>query len=393
MQKLGILGGTFDPIHEGHLALGRAALRLCGLDGIVLLPMARPAHREADASPADRMSMCRLAIAREPQFLLSHAGLASGVKYTLDTLGPLRREFPGASFTFIIGADKLPSLPYWYEADKLFSQVDFLCFPRGGVDSGEAVEKARAAGAKITLLTDFSTPYSASMIRAQTAAYEDAPGLHPDVLAYMANRGLYQTDFVPRIKNMMNPRRFQHTLGVRAEAVRLAGLHHVPVQRSALAAILHDCAKGMPVKDMSRIAAENHLMEDEAMLSSGPMMHGPVGAYLAKTQFGIQDEGVLDAIRSHTIGRPGMTMLEMCLFVADATEENREDYEGLRELRYLSDRSLPAAVLLSIQLTQRYLERTHRPFYPIVFKTMDYLKSILTENEKRLLLDLDMITF
>ena len=391
MQKLGVLGGTFDPIHEGHLALGRAALRQCGLDRIVLLPMARPAHREADASAADRLAMCRLAVSDEPSFLISQAGMASGVKYTLDTLGPLRREFPGAAFQFIIGADKLPSLPYWYEADKLFAQADFVCFPRGGVATEEAMEKARAAGARITCLTDFSTPYSACMVRLLTGQYQDAPGLDKKVLCYMAERGLYQTDYLPRIKSMMNPRRFQHTLGVRKEAVRLAALHGVPIQRSALAAILHDCAKGMAVKEMCRIAQENHLMDDENMLSSGAMMHGPVGAYIAKTEFGVKDEGVLDAIRSHTIGRPGMTKMEMCLFVADATEENREEYEGLHALRYLADRSLPAAVLLSIQLTQKYLERTHRPFYPIVFETMDYLKSIMTENEKRLLLDMPQI--
>ena len=392
MQKLGILGGTFDPIHEGHLALGRAALRCHGLDGIVFLPMARPAHREAEASAADRMSMCRLAVSGEPSFLISSAGMASGVKYALDTLGPLHREFPHAAFTYIIGADKLPGLPYWYGADKLFSQADFLCFPRIGVSTDGAVQKAREAGARVTLLPDFSTPYSASVIRMETARYEDAPGLNLEVLCYMAERGLYQQDFLPRVKTMMNPRRFLHTLGVRKEAVRLARLHRVPVQRAALAAVLHDCAKGMPVKEMNRIAVENGLMDDPAMLSSGAMMHGPVGAYLARTQFGIRDEGVLNAIRSHTIGRPGMSMLEMCLFVADATEENREDYEGLRELRYLSDRSLPAAVLLSIQLTQQFLERTHRPFYPIVFETMDYLRSIMTENEKRLLLDIDIIS-
>ncbi|MBR6185743.1 MAG: bis(5'-nucleosyl)-tetraphosphatase (symmetrical) YqeK [Clostridia bacterium] len=390
MQKLGILGGTFDPIHEGHLALGRAALSAGGLDRIILMPMARPAHREADASAADRLSMCRIAAADEPSFLVSNAGMSSGVKYTLDTLGPLRREFPGALLTFIIGADKLTALPYWYGAEKLFSQVDFLCFPRGGISTDEALAKARAAGVCVKMLSGYATPYSASLIRAQTAQYEDAPGLAPNVLAYMAQRGLYQTDYLPRIRTMMNPRRFQHTLGVRKEAVRLALLHEVPVQRAALAAILHDCAKGMSVKEMNRIAEENHLMEDPAMLSSGPMMHGPVGAYIAKTQFGVRDEGVLDAIRSHTIGRPGMSKLEMCLFVADATEEYREEYEGLKELRYLADRSLPAAVLLSIQLTQRYLERTNRPFYPIVFETMNYLKSILTEREKRLLTDIDI---
>ena len=385
MVKLGVLGGTFDPIHEGHMALCREALQKGGVDGVVLLPMARPAHREADVSAADRLKMCEIAVQNEPSFHVSLAGMASGVRYTTDTLGPLRKEFPGASFTFIIGADKLPSLPYWYEAEKLFSQVDFLCFPRGGVSTEETLKKAEAAGARISLLPEFQTPYSASMIRAQTAQYQDAPGLNEKVLCYMAERGFYQEDLLPRLRGMMNPRRFQHTLGVRKEAVRLASIHHAAIQKAALAAILHDCAKGMPVKDMARIAKGNHLMADENMLSSGAMMHGPVGAYLAKTEFGVKDEDILNAIRSHTIGRPGMTKLEMCLFVADATEENREDYNGLKELRYLADYSLPAAVFRSIQLTQEYLEKTHRPFYPIVFDTMRYLENMMTEKEKRLL--------
>ena len=85
-----------------------------------------------------------------------------------------------------------------------------------------------------------SIPYSATMIRLETAQYQDAPGLKGDVLRYMAERGLYQKDDLPKLKTMMNPRRFQHTLGVRKEAVRLALIHHLPVQKIALAALLHD---------------------------------------------------------------------------------------------------------------------------------------------------------
>ena len=235
MQKLGVLGGTFDPIHAGHIALAREALRSGGLDGVIFLPMARPAHREADAKAADRLSMCRLAVEDEKRLLLSQAGMAAGVKYTWDTVAPLRREFPGAELVFLIGADKLVSLPYWYQADKLFAQCGFLCFARSGVAAGEALEKARQAGARIEMMPEFRTPYSASMIRLQTAQYQDAPGLNPKVLAFMAQHGLYQPDFVPKLKTMMNPHRFQHTLGVRKEAVRLAGIHGLPVQKAALA--------------------------------------------------------------------------------------------------------------------------------------------------------------
>lgn len=385
MQRLGVLGGTFDPVHEGHLALARSAVRLGGLDGVVLLPMGRPAHREAEASAEDRLQMCRLAIAGEKTVALSLAGVGSGVRFTTDTLGPLRREYPGARFTLILGADKLPSLPYWHDRDRLFSQCDFLCFPRSGVSTQEAVARARSAGARVEVLDVEDITISASMIRACTAHYQDAPGLNRRVLCYMAERGLYQTDYLPKLKTMMNPRRFQHTLGVRREAVRLADIHGAPIQRSALAALLHDCAKGMPVKEMDRIARQQRLIDDENMYGSGAMLHGPVGAYLAETVFGVRDGEILNAIRGHTIGRVGMTKLELCVFVADATEEGREEYEGLEAIRFLADRSLPAAALKSMALTQKYLKETGRPFFPAANRAKAYLESILTSDEKALL--------
>ena len=384
MRKLGILGGTFDPIHEGHMALARAALRQGGVDQVVLLPMARPAHREADASGADRMAMCRLAVQEEEKLLVSQAGMASGIRFTQDTLSPLRKEFPHAQFTLIIGADKLPSLPYWYEADKLFAQCDFLCFSRSGVATAEAFEKARAAGARVTLLPEFHTPYSASMIRTQTAQYQDAPGLNRQVLCYMAEHGLYQPDFIPKLKGMMNPHRFQHTLGVRKEAVRLASLHGLPVQRAALAGLLHDCAKGMNLKDMQTIAREHQLADNEEVMASTALLHAPVGAYLAQMEFGIRDADVLNAIRSHTVGRVGMSKLEMCIFIADATEEGREEYDGLKELRRLADLSLHVAVYRSLQLTQEYILKSGRTFNPTSLDTMAYLKGLMTSEEKRL---------
>ena len=385
MRRLGILGGTFDPVHAGHIELARETMRQEGLDGVVLLPMGRPAHREADTPAEDRLAMCRLSVESEEGLTVSRAGMLPNVRTTVDTLAPLRREFPDAKLIMIIGADKLISLPYWRDSDKLFSQCDLVCYPRAGVSVREAMERVRNAGAGIRLIETSCTPYSASLIRAQISAYEDAPGLNQSVLCYIAEHGLYQRDFLPQLRQMMNPRRFQHTLGVRKEAVRLAALHHIPIQRSALAGILHDCAKGMPVSEMARIAEENHLVDDPNMLSSGAMLHGPVGAWLAQKQFGIRDEEVLYAIRSHTIGRPHMSMMELCIFVADATEENREEYEGLSEIRVLAQDSLPAAALLSMRLTQDYLKRTNKPFFPAAFETIRYLESILSPTEQKLL--------
>ena len=377
MKRLGVLGGTFDPIHLGHIALAKQAMQYAKLDHVLIVPMARPAHREAEATVEQRLDMCRLAIEDQPGLLLSRAGVIGSSRYTTDTLNILRREYPDAAFSFILGADKLPSLPYWHEADKLFAQCDFLCFSRPGVAEGEALEKARDAGARIAFFPSPGLPYSSTMIRALSSRYEDAQGVPEKVLAYMAENGLYQQDFLPKLREMMNPRRFKHTLGVRKEAVRLARIHHLPLQKAALAGLLHDCAKGMPLPDMARLARENQLVSDEEMLSSGAMLHGPVGAYVAEKRFGIRDEEVLYAIRSHTIGRPGMSLMEICIFVADATEEGREDYEGLEKIRALADVSLPAAALQSLRNTQEYVEKSGRPFFSIAKETARYLETLL----------------
>ncbi|MBE5786388.1 MAG: nicotinate (nicotinamide) nucleotide adenylyltransferase [Clostridiales bacterium] len=380
MRKVGVLGGTFDPIHEGHLYLVRQALSLAGLDEAVILPMARPAHRETDASAEDRLNMCRLALEGETRISLSEAGMQPSVRYTADTLPYLSKEFPDACFSLILGADKLPSLPYWRDADKLFARCEILCFPRSGVSTREAMEKVQAAGGRVRMLPTECPPWSSTLIRAAAARYEDAPGLPLSVQCYMAERGLYQPDHLPKLKGMMNPRRFKHTLGVRKEAVRLAALHGLPVQKAALAGLLHDCAKGMPVPVMAQIAEQYHLIKDKQMLSSGAMMHGPVGAHVARHRFGVRDEDVLQAIRHHTIGRPGMSELELCIFVADATEENREDYCGLEEIRRLSNESLAAAALKSLQLTHEFLKKTNRPFFPSAQRTAEELSARLTND-------------
>ncbi len=385
MQRLGILGGTFDPIHRGHMHMARQALLSGRVSRVIFLPMARPAHREAQADAGQRLHMCRLALEGRENIALSEAGMTPGARYTADTLPLLKKEFPGAEFTIILGADKLKSLPDWNGAEKLFSSCDFLIVPRAGADWEKALKKAKKAGARAEMLPAEALDVSAEAIRKEAARYEDSRDVDRRVLCYMAENGLYQRNDLPKLKLMMNPRRFQHTLGVRQEAVRLADRHGAPIQKAALAGILHDCAKGMSQKDMEIIARKNHLMQDENMLSSGALMHGPVGAYLAKKQFGVEDEDVLNAIRSHTVGRPGMTKLELCIFVADATEPNREDYEGLTEIRSLADVSLEAAALLSMRLTKAFLERTHRPFFPVVLETMRDLESRLTPEAKQML--------
>lgn len=382
MQRIGILGGAFDPIHEGHLALARHAKALAGLDFVYLLPMADPAHRETAANAAHRLAMCRLAVKNEDGLVISDAGLHPGVRYTVDTLRLLNKQHPDASLFFIIGADKLPSLPYWQDAATLFSLCEILCFPRTGIFTGEAIQKAEQSGARVHLLGVKEAPFASTLIRSRTAQYEDAPGITKEVLCYMAEHGLYQQDLQSRIQPLMSAHRFRHTLGVKTAAISLAARHGLPVQKAAQAALLHDIAKGMPQPELAQIAEYYHLVDPEKTLMIGAVLHGPVGAWMAQRQFGVEDEMVLNAIRYHTTGRVNMTPFEMAVFIADAIEEGREDYPGLRRIRYLAEKSLPAAVLCSIEGTRRYIEgHDGREMDAASLRTEAYLRRILTESD------------
>lgn len=372
-MRIGIFGGVFDPVHEGHISVANAAIQ-AGLDQIILLPGPQKTDmRQAVASPAERVKMCRLAAQTDARITVSalEADQLHAVA-TIDTVRRLTKELHGAQLTILLGTDKLPGLPYWDEAKKLFELCDFLIAPRAGVDHAFALEKARQAGARVEMLDAKVTPGSSVVIRAQIEKMDEPDNLPLSVAVYIAQNGLYHDQALLSVRERMSEKRFQHTLGVRYEAVRLAALHRIPLQKAALAAMLHDCAKGLPFEEMLSLAAQAGIT-DENLLSSPALLHGPVGAYIAKTRLHVLDEDVLNAVANHTVGREGMSPLELCIFVADATEPNRDVYPGLERMRALADISLEAAALLSLNLTRAYLFSRGKTFNPLSDLTARFL--------------------
>ena len=138
--RIGVLGGTFDPIHEGHLALARAAVKQLKLDRLMFVPAFRhPLDRKENrtvASPEHRFEMTRLAIQGEPKFEVSDCELKrKGISYTVDTLRELRRDFPKPNAIFFVtGGDWGKSLDQWKDIDSIFSLAHFVIAKRPGFD-------------------------------------------------------------------------------------------------------------------------------------------------------------------------------------------------------------------------------------------------------------------
>jgi len=134
-QPIGILGGTFDPVHLAHLALARAALDRFGLAAVRWIPAGQPPHRAAPrASAADRLAMVRAAIAGEPRFILDASEAESTApSYTVETLRRLRGEFgPAQPLVLLLGADALRGLPTWHRWEQIFSLAHLAVATRPG---------------------------------------------------------------------------------------------------------------------------------------------------------------------------------------------------------------------------------------------------------------------
>lgn len=138
-MKIGILGGTFDPIHYGHLVAGEEARCALNLERVLFVPAARPPHKpDYHVSPAEhRLAMLRLAVADNPAFDVSTVDIdRPGFSYTVDTIGLLQQQLgPEAELYFILGEDALADLPTWHQPDKLLTLCRLIAVNRPGYHS------------------------------------------------------------------------------------------------------------------------------------------------------------------------------------------------------------------------------------------------------------------
>lgn len=198
-MKLGVYGGTFDPIHEGHLAVARAARRAHGLDRVLFVPAARAPHKGgAEASERDRFAMVELAVRGEEGFVASDLEIQrGGTSYTVDTLRALRRTEPGAELFLIVGGDSIADLPGWKSVAEIFSLARVIGVDRPG---HEASFDERFAGVPRGLLERAERdrvrmepcPASSRDLRARLHRGErNVSFIPPAVLEYIGEHGLY----------------------------------------------------------------------------------------------------------------------------------------------------------------------------------------------------------
>lgn len=180
-------------------------------------------------------------------------------------------------------------------------------------------------------------------------------------------------------RGALSDKRYQHTLNVKKEAVHLARLHGADEEKAALAALLHDAAKERSKEELLQILQDNAIIAPGAALRPAPVWHGICAAILARTQWGVEDQEVLNAIACHTTGRPGMTKLDKILFLADMVSAER-DYPTVGMLRRLAEQDLDAAVLEALGQNIEFVTQSGRPVDEMSRAAYNDLRQTLREG-------------
>jgi nicotinate-nucleotide adenylyltransferase len=211
VHKIGIMGGTFDPVHEGHLAVARTVLARCGLDHLLFVPAFAPPHKHRSLTPfGHRLAMLEAAVGDDPRLSVSALEAERPPpSYTVDTLRELHRRLGPCQFFLIIGADMFAEINLWYRYPELFRLAHLIVVARPGfplADMGARVNALpgefshdparqfwrREDGFRIFYLPDVAIQVSSSQVRALLAQGRPVTGLLPDpVLDYIREHGLY----------------------------------------------------------------------------------------------------------------------------------------------------------------------------------------------------------
>jgi len=380
-----VLGGTFNPIHNGHLAIAEAVLHKFNPQKVLFVPCGVPPHKPNMfvAQGEHRYQMVLLATCEHPGFDVSRLEiLRDGASYTIDTIKFLRNVCPeNAIIYFIIGADSLDEILTWKDAPELLKLCEFIAVARTGHKFQPDIIKhfQNTYGATIHLMEEPLLDISGSNIRERFANGQPVRGLMPRFAENYARRNSLYSLYnhfewaTQEVKSRLSSKRFQHTLGVLEEAEKLAKHYKADIVKVRWAALLHDCAKQYSADKKRALCAMWDIPLDEVLSSQISLTHGLIGAESARRDFYIDDSEIIQAIKYHTTGHKKMTLLDKIIMLADYIEPHREFYEGLDEMRKYAYINMDKALYIGTKAT---IKDEKSKGNPIHHWSADALKSL-----------------
>ena len=308
MKQIILFGGSFDPVHDGHINMAKKALDQRGADELWFIPTQVSPFKSKSTDFHHRLAMLNFRCAEDSRFKVCDIeGKEAGPSYTIKTVLALEKDYPDYNFEFLIGDDQVKDLNQWKDYDLLKDLVQFIVYGRLGHDH------------EFPTIVGDMVHVSSSEIRRGTSTKTSV-----EVLNYMTTEGLYIDE---TLKYRLSPKRYEHVIRVKDLAMELGTVHKLNLQQVYLAAMWHDFSKeDLDLRDYVKQHMPHRLDDPKAFY------HAYVAAHKLSYDYHYHDAEVLDAIISHVDGSSD-SKLAMVLYIADKCEPGRKyDATGLIEL-------------------------------------------------------------
>ena len=369
-MKIGIFGGSFDPVHKEHVNFVRAAIDCLRLDKVFVMPAHTPPHKPYRTLAPDkhRLEMCRLAFFEVSEVEVSdYEILQGGTSYTYLTCRHFREIYPDAEIFFLVGTDMLRDFPTWRQPQSIVADVTVAVCGRNDEEGWWEEEQRRFVekfGKPFARVDYNGEDVSSTKIRVLAGAgMRLTEFIDKKMEAYILRNGLYKIENADKALALEKPERRAHSIRVANLAASRALQLKISEYQAITAALFHDCGKNLS-PDSPYL--EGFSLPQEWGDVPRSVWHQYAGAYVAERHFGVTDEDIVNAIRYHTSGRPNMSELEKLIFLADMLEEAR-NYEGVEMLRELfwKEQGLDECLFTALYETLEFLKSKGADIYPL----------------------------
>jgi len=383
--KYAILGGSFNPVHIGHLNLADTALSKSGYDRVILVPAFQSPFKDSPqgSSPKDRLDMLDSSIAGDPRLTVDSCELnREGLSYTIDTIKEIisrydTEEKPG----LIIGDDLVSTFKQWKDAEDIARLTDIIIAKR--LDSGTDLaafpyphktldnELINVASAQIRQKISsgeawhYLVPLGARCIIEDRALYgfskAQDEGKAADVLKNRGENSIISETIISvenAARACLDPERFKHSRNTALLSWDLCRRFALDPQKGYLAGIAHDICKVLEDSDLIRLARQDGRGISKLEQKKPGLLHARAAAVYVHRKFGIKDKDILEAIRYHTTGIRNMGPIAKVVYIADKIEMSRSGVDPvLRKMSQESDLDTLFTEVLSDTVT--YLKSRH----------------------------------
>lgn len=391
LKNIAIFGGTFNPIHYGHLSIAETVRQEFEIEKVFFMPNGNPPHKSKNevASGEHRYLMCVLATLSNQFFDVLRIEIdKKEYSYTVDTLTEIRSKcLKDTVIYLILGADAFIEIFSWKDYRRLFTLCQFIVVGRPGCNKDELqnfiAELKNDHGVKAYYLEMPLNPISSTDIRNRLQSKQSIKYLTPlPVEEYIYKNDLYHESFkfnsinlnliCSYLRERLSEGRFNHTIGVADTSVTLAKIHNADEDKAYVAGLLHDIAKEIPNEEKLKLCSEYGIETDPIMKSQPELLHSFLSAELSAALFGIDDPDILNAISYHTTGRTKMSCLEKIVFLADMCEPGRKNNEGIADIRKTAYNDLDKAMLLGLKHKIDYTMKKGHIVHPLSTDALSY---------------------